>query len=107
MRNAFRLLIGSVLAFLGCCSALAADTPPPPSYQGLWWNSPAESEAGWGINVAHQGEVILATWFTYDTAGDGWWLVMNANRTAPGTYSGTLLETTGPAFDSSPFDPPA
>ncbi|MGC1818702.1 MAG: S8 family peptidase, partial [Casimicrobiaceae bacterium] len=37
-----------------------------PNYQGLWWASPAGSESGWGINFAHQGDVIFATWFTYD-----------------------------------------
>ena len=105
MRTASRLLIGSVLAVLLSCPAHAADTPPPPNYQGLWWNSPSGSEAGWGINFAHQGDMILATWFTYDTAGDGWWLVMNAGKTAEGTYSGTLLETAGPAFSALPFDP--
>lgn len=30
--------------------------------QGLWYNAPAQSESGWGINVARQGEVIFATW---------------------------------------------
>ena len=40
-----------------------------PNYQGLWWASPANSESGWGINFAHQGDTIFATWFTYDTAG--------------------------------------
>ena len=28
-----------------------------PSYEGLWWN-PAES--GWGLSIAHQGDVIFA-----------------------------------------------
>ncbi|HEX6793354.1 MAG TPA: glycosyl hydrolase family 28-related protein, partial [Casimicrobiaceae bacterium] len=37
-----------------------------PNYEGLWWASPAGSESGWGINFAHQGDIIFATWFTYD-----------------------------------------
>ena len=43
-------------------------TLPPASlnFQGLWWNAPAGSESGWGINFAHQGDVIFATWFTHD-----------------------------------------
>ena len=105
MRTASRLLIGSVLAVLFSCFAIAADPSPPPNYQGLWWNSPPESESGWGVNLAHQGDVIFATWFTYDAAGDGWWLAMTASRTAEGTYSGTLIETAGPAFSATPFDP--
>ena len=73
--------------------------------QGLWWSSPAGSESGWGINFAHQGDTIFASWFTYDLTGKGWWLVMTAPKNAPGIYAGTLYTTTGPAFNSLPFDP--
>ena len=75
------------------------------NYQGLWYAAPAESESGWGINFAHQGDAIFASWFTYDLAGKGWWLVMTANKTAPNVYGGTLLQVTGPAFDAVPFPP--
>ena len=57
-------------------------------YEFLWWNAPAGSESGWGINLAHQGNVIFATWFTYNFAG-----------------TGTLYRTTGPAFNAVPFYP--
>ena len=80
---------------------LAATT----NYQGLWYAAPAESESGWGINFAHQGDTIFASWFTYDLTGKGWWLVMSANKTAPNVYGGTLLQGTGPAFDAVPFPP--
>ncbi len=77
----------------------------PPNYQGLWWAAPAGSEAGWGINFAHQGDTIFASWFTYDLTGKGTWLVMTATKTGPNIYSGTLLQGTGPAFDAVPFPP--
>jgi hypothetical protein len=85
-------------------------TPPPPTnYEGLWWNAPAGSESGWGINLAHQGDIIFATWFTYDFTGKGWWLSMTAPNAGPGaypdTYTGTVYQTTGPAFNAMPFDP--
>jgi predicted esterase len=76
-----------------------------PNYQGLWWASPAASESGWGINFAHQGDTIFASWFTYDLTGKGWWLVMTAPKTASNTYSGTLYSTMGPAFNAVPFNP--
>jgi hypothetical protein len=98
-------MAGSLFAFIVSGAALAADVPSPPNYQGLWWNSPAGSESGWGINLAHQGDVIFATWFTYDAAGEGWWLAMTANKTAEGTYSGSLVEAAGPGFQAIPFDP--
>ena len=81
--------------------------PPANNYQGLWWNAPAGSESGWGINLAHQGDIIFASWFTYDLTGKGLWLVMTAPKTAPNTYSGTLYQTTGPPFNAVPFNPAA
>jgi YVTN family beta-propeller protein len=75
------------------------------NYQGLWWNAPAGSESGWGINFAHQGDTIFASWFTYDVTGKGWWLVMTAAKSAPNIYEGTLYQTRGPAFSAVPFDP--
>ncbi|HEY0422176.1 MAG TPA: NBR1-Ig-like domain-containing protein, partial [Rhodopila sp.] len=77
----------------------------PPNFEGLWWNAPAGSEAGWGINLAHQADIIFATWFTYDLTGKGLWLTLTAPRTATNTYSGTLIKATGPAFDAVPFNP--
>jgi hypothetical protein len=83
----------------------AAQVDASPNYTGLFWNSPADSESGWGINFAHQGDVIFATWFTYDVTGKAWWLTMTANKTAAGAYSGTLVRTSGAPF--SAYVPPA
>src|SRR5262249_16411399 len=77
------------------------------NYQGIWWNAPANSESGWGINFAHQGDTIFASWFTYDTTGRAWWLVMTASKSGPDTYSGTLYTTRGPAFNAVPWSPTA
>ncbi|MFZ3322000.1 MAG: hypothetical protein WA190_06475 [Usitatibacter sp.] len=72
--------------------------------QGLWWNAPAGSESGWGINLTQQGDTLFATWFTYDSDGSGLWLVMpNGAKTASNTYTGPLYRTTGPAFSASPW----
>ena len=75
--------------------------------QGLWWNAPAGSESGWGVNFAHQGNTIFATWFTYDLSGKAWWLSMTANKTgsSPDTYTGPLIATAGPPFSAVPFNP--
>jgi pseudomonalisin len=77
------------------------------NYEGLWWAAPAGSESGWGINFAHQGDVIFATWFTYDSTGNGWWLSMTANQISNTTFSGTLYQTNGPPFSAVPFNPAA
>lgn len=74
----------------------------PRNYQGLWFNP---AEAGWGINFAHQGDTIFASWYTYDLNGKPTWLVMTANKTTANTYTGQLFQGTGPPFDSAPFPP--
>lgn len=75
------------------------------NYQGLFWNAPAGSESGWGINFAHQGDIIFATWFTYDVDGTPLWLSATARKTGPGVYAGALNRTNGPAFNAVPFLP--
>lgn len=84
--------------------AVSASAAAVPNYQGLWWNAPGGSEAGWGINFAHQGNTLFATWFTYDATGKALWLTMNGNRLG-NDYIGTLYQTRGPAFSAVPFSP--
>ena len=72
---------------------VTASGQPRPNYTDLWWNA---SESGWGVNLIHQGDVIFATWFTYDTDHGGLWLVMDAARQqSDGSFTGTIFRTTG------------
>jgi hypothetical protein len=90
-----------------CTEPSAMDEQGPLlNFQGWWWNA---SESGWGLHLTHQGDIVFATWFTYDRTGKATWLTMTATRAAPGTYSysGTLYRTTGPAFSAPAFDPAA
>jgi hypothetical protein len=90
-------------ARLPTCRSLAGSRAALGNFQDLWWN-PAES--GWGLNVAHQGDILFATLFTYGADGNGMWLVMSAGlRQADGSWLGDLYRTTGPAFDAQPFAP--
>lgn len=98
--------------FAGATGSVSAVSPPPPppptvfNVEGLWWKSPAGSESGWGVNITHQGDILFATWFTYDTDGSGMWLVMpDGTKTGTNSYSGALFRTTGPSFDAATFDP--
>ena len=112
------------------CNGFAQSTP---SFSGLWWKS-SGNEPGWGLNIAHQGNILFATWFTYDADGNGEWLVMPRGELMamdgggdgmmmgmmgmmpmmPGmmmmdmpSFGGLLYRTTGPAFDAKSFDPTA
>ena len=95
--------------FCGVCQKAIRDALAPylpVAYQGLWWKSPAGSESGWGMNIAHQGDIIFATWFTYDAGGKAWWLSMTAPMVSGGNiYAGTLNVTKGPPFNAVPFNP--
>ncbi|HET7729909.1 MAG TPA: hypothetical protein VFK48_07755 [Usitatibacter sp.] len=92
------------------------DTPPTcspggapgatPNYTDLWYRAPAESEPGWGVSLAHQGEILFAAWFTYDQNGRGMWVVGDRlERTTGNTFQGPLYRTTGPAFNATPWSP--
>jgi Matrixin len=85
-------------------SGVAAPPAANANFQGVWSTAPVGSESGWGINFAHQGDVIFATWFTYDANGKAWWLTMTATRTAANVFEGALYETHGPAFDAASYN---
>jgi hypothetical protein len=101
-----KMIIRQVFGPLPTCNFGAhANLALATNYQDLWYAAPAESEAGWGVNFTHQGDIIFATWFTYDVDGTPMWLSATAAKSAPGVYTGSLYRTTGPAFNALPFLP--
>jgi lysyl endopeptidase len=90
-----------VFAVPPVCSWSAFDRSLTTNFQDLWWNP---AEPGWGVNLAHQGNILFATLFTYDESGKGLWLAMSrGERIADGLYIGELLELRGPPFNASPW----
>jgi hypothetical protein len=77
---------------------------PSGRFQGLFWRYPAGIESGWGINFAHQGDILFATWFTYGFDGKPLWFAAELHRVAPGVYAGEVITVTGPSFDAVPWD---
>jgi hypothetical protein len=88
-----------------CVWGATPDLSKATNYTDLWWASPPGSEAGWGVNLTHQGNVIFATWFTYDFDNAPDWMSVTANQVSPNTYAGTLYRTTGPNWGVVPFQP--
>jgi hypothetical protein len=85
--------------------AVGGSAGSTPNYQDLWWQA-SGAESGWGLNVTHQGDTLMATWFTYDANGKGLWLVAsNLTKVGTGIYSGALYRTTGPAFNTAQWNP--
>jgi murein DD-endopeptidase MepM/ murein hydrolase activator NlpD len=79
------------------CMQTRASRASSTNYQDLWWN---DAESGWGVNIAHQGDILFATWFTYGPTGRGVWYVgPDVRRQPTGEYRGRLYRTRGIAFD--------
>jgi hypothetical protein len=77
------------------------------NYQGVWWAAPAGSQPGWGLGIAHQGDVIFAVWFTYaGRDGHPQWYSMTMNKTPDGSFAGDVIQSvqlTGPWYNMGPF----
>ena len=101
-------MVQRVFARIACILLLAIMASPAKAainYQDMWWNP---NESGWGVNVAQQGNTMFATWFIYGANSQPLWLVMsNAQRSgaAGNTFVGDLYQTTGTAFNVTPFVP--
>jgi DNA-binding beta-propeller fold protein YncE len=79
---------------------------PPVNFQGMWWNAPAGSESGWGIDFAHQGDAVFGALFTYDANGNAQWFVLpRLDWNAGGEYAGQVFRVNGPSYTSATFDP--
>lgn len=81
---------------LACAPAVSPAQTAAQSKTANWW-LPAES--GWGMFTVDQGNVLAASWFTYDDDGEPtWFLVPNAERQANGDYVGPILKFAGVPF---------
>ena len=81
-------------------AALAALALPLPAtavtattdYADLWYAAPAESQAGWGVNVAHQGDILFTTLFVYGADGTPrWYVAPSLTSSGAGTFTGALF----------------
>lgn len=71
-----------------------------PDQSDLWWNP---SESGWGMQLAHRGQVMFATMYLYDTQGKPTWITAIL-RPAGAAWTGDVYATTGPWFGAAKFD---
>jgi hypothetical protein len=78
-------------------------------FQDLWWAGPSEN--GWGVAITQHREMLFATLFVYDDAGNARWLVMPGGAwSADGTaFTGALYrprspQSPGTAYDAARFD---
>lgn len=67
-----------------------------PNLTGLW---SAPGEDGWGLSLAHQGQILFPAWYTYEADGrPGWLVISGATRQGDGSYLGPVFRFTGLPF---------
>lgn len=97
MKSTLRHYAAAMVAALGF-SLPASATSYGTDYTDLWWNP---SENGWGINLIQQYGTIFATLFVYGADNSPRWYVASQLEGGPNSFSGTLYQTTGPAFSAA------
>ncbi|HET9580785.1 MAG TPA: hypothetical protein VFP44_23360 [Usitatibacter sp.] len=103
MTSLLKRCAAGLLVTLGFAMPASATTFST-DFTDLWYN-PAES--GWGVNLIQQNNVIFATLFVYASDNQPFWFVAsNLQATSGNTFSGTLFQTSGPAFFQA-FNPNA
>ncbi len=87
------------------CGVAFADLPlknaSGTDWADLWWNS---AESGWGMQIVHQGSVLFATLYVYDSNGSPTFLIGAMNPSGGSQWSGDLYASTGPFYGGA-FDP--
>jgi hypothetical protein len=86
-----------------CSWGAQADLALATNFQDAWGNA---AEPGWSIAFAHQGDTIVATWFTFGADGKPLWFSVVAQKTATNVYAGPVSTSTGPPFSAVPWSPP-
>jgi hypothetical protein len=101
-----RTLCSAAGVALAACFFIAApvhSTSLTTDQSDLWW---IPSESGWGMQLVHRGPVIFATLFVYGLTGNPTWYTATLDSTATNlTWTGDLYATTGPYFETIPFNP--
>lgn len=98
-----RLLLASAVVALSLLAPSAGATSYSTDQSDLWY-IPAES--GWGMQLVQRGNLIFATIFVYDAAGNPTWYIATLSPTAQFVWSGDLYATHG-SWLGMPWNPPA
>jgi len=83
---------------------IGGDAGATENYHDLWFDP---LDAGWGVNLVHQGNTIFGTYYTYDAAGRPTWYAMPETRKiAPSAgyaadFAGLMVRANGPSYDAA------
>jgi hypothetical protein len=92
------------LTLLAAVGFQARATTTVTDYEDIWYNSPAESESGWGVNIAQQGEVLFATAFIYGPDNTPRWLFSTLQSAGDNvTFEGDLYTIASGTYYGAPW----
>lgn len=101
-----QMLSVTLFAIATAASSLPAAATTSTNYSDLWVT---QGEAGWGLNISQQADILFGTFFVYGDGNQPTWYsgtftyqATFANGVAQ--YGGNLYQTTGPSIDM-PFNP--
>lgn len=77
---------------LGLAIASAAPASAQQLKSTVWWDA---SEAGWGLYIADQGNVLVPYWFTHDVDGEPVWFLAPTTQQPDGSYRGQFERIQG------------
>src|SRR6202162_5775153 len=103
--RSWKTILVAALAAAMCFAVMPANAS---SYStdnsDLWGN---EAESGWGIQFVQRAEILFATLYVYNTSGAPVWYVAVLQPSNATTWTGDLMQTSGPWFGTTPFNPAA
>jgi len=101
MITTFRRIAAIALAALGFAQSASATTYSI-DYSDLWYANPPESQAGWGLNLSQQADIMFGTMFVYGPNNQPtWYVASNMSPTGGNAFGGPLYAFTGPYFGAA------
>jgi hypothetical protein len=73
------------------------------NYTDTWWQP---GEPGWALSIAHHGDSIFALWLTYGLDGQPRWMAAHLDKTATGTFGGSIELVPQPGRNRYLYEPP-
>lgn len=81
------------------------DGGPRLQVNDMWWGG--EPQNGWGVNIAQQGRMLFATWFSYDAGGDNTWFFVPGGAWSGASFTGDLYAATSSPWLGASYSPAA
>src|SRR5688572_18335001 len=101
MTRILRNFLAAIAVSLGFALPASAATSGTTDFTDIWL---LPSEQGWGMNIVHLGNLVFATLYVYDAAGQPhFFSASETAATGASSFSGPLYETRGTHFAAVPY----